>query len=168
MKNILLLLLFLSVSASAQTFIFEKDSTNPDQPNIIAIPNSRGFINDRAHLFTGEEIVKLKTYMQQSGMDSTAVSVLTIIELEPFDSLEELATEYANMWELGTNNQKGILMVVSKNLKQSRIQVGEAYESIFTPSVLASIDAVMIPEFIKGDYYTGVLKALEKINELIK
>ena len=58
--------------------------------------------------------------------------------------------------------------VVSKNLKQSRIQVGEAYESIFTPSVLASIDAVMIPEFIKGDYYTGVLKALEKINELIK
>lgn len=167
MKKILILLLILSCSVKAQTFVFEKDTANPDQPGLIAIPDSRGFINDRAHVFTAQEVHNLKAYMTNVHMDSTAITVLTINTLEPFDSLEQLATQYAEAWELGFEEKNGVLLVFSTNLKLSRIQVGDSYVNRFNSIALKEIDALMIPEFIKGDYYTGVLKALEKINELI-
>ena len=168
MRCILILLLLTGIECDAQTLVFEKDSSNAQLPAMYAIPVSRGFINDREHVFNADEVRKLTRYMSQCGMDSTAVSVLTFSELKPFKNLDELATGYANSWELGFKNKNGILITFSKTLKQSRVQVGEIYEPKFTPEVLKSIDQLMIPEFVKGDYFTGTLNALKKINKIIK
>lgn len=168
MKYVLMSLLLFAFACDAQTLVFEKDSSNTSMPTMYAIPVSKGFINDKDHVFTADEVKKLIQYMSQAGMDSNAVSVLTITEIKPFENLAQLATEYANSWELGFKNKNGILITFSKTLKQSRVQVGELYEAKFTPEVLKSIDQIMIPEFVKGDYYTGTLNALKKINSIIK
>lgn len=168
MKYVLMSLLLIAFACDGQTLVFEKDSSNTSMPTMYAIPVSKGFINDKDHVFTADEATKLKQYMSKAGMDSTAVSVLTITEIKPFENLAALATEYANSWELGFKNKNGILITFSKTLKQSRVQVGELYEPKFTPEVLKSIDQIMIPEFVKGDYYTGTLNALKKINSIIK
>jgi uncharacterized membrane protein YgcG len=167
MKYVLISLLLFAFACDGQTLVFEKDSSNTAMPTMYAIPVSHGYINDKEHVFSVEEASKLIKYMKQAGMDSTAVSVLTITEIKPFKNLEELATAYANSWELGLKNKNGILITFSKTLKQSRVQVGEIYETKFTAEVLKEIDQLMIPEFVKGDYYTGTLNALKKINTII-
>lgn len=169
MKTILIFL-FVTVSlySNGQTLVFDKDSLHKDKPSIMAIPDSRGFINDREHVYTPNEIKQLKSYMLSQKMDSTQITVLTITELDPFNSLEELATSYANLWQLGGKKKNGVMLIFSKKLKQSRVQVGESLESKFTDEALKSIDNVMIPEFVKGNYYSGTLKALQRINQLLK
>ena len=106
--------------------------------------------------------------MKLQKMDSSQVTVLTVNKLSPFNSLEDLATQYANLWKLGGDKKNGVMLIFSKELKKSRVQVGEALASKFTPEVLKSIDSVMIPEFVKGDYFTGTMNALKKINEQLK
>ncbi|MEO8151344.1 MAG: TPM domain-containing protein [Bacteroidia bacterium] len=163
-----LILLTCSIYVNAQVNIdFDKDSLS-DNPTLVAIPDSRGFVNDRARTFTAEEVKKLTAFMKSLKLDSTQVTVLTINTLKPFDSLEDLATQYANMWNLGREKKNGVMLIFSKELKKSRVQVGESLESKFTPDVLKSIDSLMVPEFVKGNYYGGTIKALTKINQQLK
>lgn len=170
--KISLLLFFLTVTLYVNGQVnleFDKeDSTDTLQPTLIAIPDSRGFINDRERIFSEVEFNKLITYMRTQKMDSTQITILTIPSLNPFNSLEDLATRYANMWNLGSEKKNGVMIVLSKELKKSRLQVGEGLKKKFTDEVRSRIDNVMIPEFIKGDYFSGVIKGLQKVNSVLK
>lgn len=106
MKYVLMSLLLFAFSCDAQTLVFEKDSSNTSMPTMYAIPVSKGFINDKDHVFNAEEVTKLKQYMSQAGMDSTAVSVLTISEIKPIQNLAALATEYATRGNWDLKNRK--------------------------------------------------------------
>ncbi len=169
MKTIFtLFLFFISLITQAQINIsFEKDSMSGQAP-LIAIPDSKGYINDRAHTFSAEEIKKLRAYMVSQKMDSTQITVLTISTIQPFDSLEQLANTYADVWELGKEKNNGVLIIFSAELKKSRIQVGDGIAARFTPEVLKTIDNAMIPEFVNKKYYEGTLKALQLISKQLK
>lgn len=167
--KLIFLLLFTSFSLAVNAQIkldFDKDSTS-GQPVLIAIPDSRGFVNDRAKTFTADETIKLIALMKSYKLDSTQVSILTVSSIDPFQSMEELANQYANTWKLGGVKKNGVLLVFSKELKKSRLQVGESLEAKFTPELLQSIDSIMIPEFVKGNYYLGTTKAIKKINQIL-
>lgn len=170
LKKTLLLVVFLSAAIYVNAQInlqFETDSTGSSASAIAVIPDSRGYVNDRERLFSEPQYKKLVNYMRSKKMDSTQVTILTIHSIKPFGSLEDLATSYANMWQLGSKKKNGVMIILSKELMQSRVHVGEGLEKKFTPSVLKSIDAAMVPEFVKGDYFAGVWKALQKIHHTL-
>ena len=63
---------------------------------------------------------------------------------------------------LAVNN--GLVIVVSKNLKQTAISTGFGTEKILTDLICKKvIDSVMIPEFKKDEFSTGIKKGLAEL-----
>ena len=68
------------------------------------------------------------------------------------------------------NKNNGILIAISMDLKRVRIQNGLGIEKIITNSETKQIiDEIFIPNFQKGEYFTGIqstiLELIKKLEE---
>ena len=79
--------------------------------------------------------------------------------------LDEYANETASKNKIGTKkNDNGVLLVVVKNDKKVRIEVGYGLEGALTDALSSSIIRnVMIPYFKEGDYYDGITAGIDDI-----
>jgi len=132
-------------------------------------PNSgnRAFVLDRSDFLTETQEValcdKLKAYF-----DSTSNQIAILLEpsLEGED-LFDYTHRVAREWGIGEKDKNnGILIYVATADRKVQIQVGYGLEGA-VPDVYAKrvIDKLMLPEFRKGDYYTGLDQAVNRIIE---
>lgn len=125
-------------------------------------------INDYAGLLNRSQVValgdKLRDYV---GETSTQIVIVTEESLEgddPFQYAQRLATK----WGIGgAGNDNGILLYVSKQDRQVRIQTGQGTEG-FLPDITAKriIENIIVPAFRSGNYYQGLDRATDAIMDL--
>jgi uncharacterized membrane protein YgcG len=162
---IFLILIFSTIATKAQLLLPGSDSLKNE---IVAIPVSKGYVNDREKVFTADEKKQIRELMIKYRFDSNTVSVLTIADIAPFNNIQELAIAYANGWELGWTNKNGVLFAFSKNQKKSTVQIGEALASKITNEQLNYLDKIMIQQFVNQNYAQGVLNALTELSQLLQ
>ncbi|WP_316896400.1 TPM domain-containing protein [Pseudodesulfovibrio indicus] len=88
--------------------------------------------------------------------DSTQVAVLTVPSLEG-DSIEDFSIRVAEAWKVGRKDfDNGVILLVSKQDRKIRIEVGYGLEGRLT-DVLSGriIDNVITPQFKAGDFDRG-------------
>ena len=109
----------------------------------------------------------LKDYLKQT---SNAIVVVTLESLtdpktEKEYTIEEAALAYFNTWGVGDKEKNnGVLLMVSRNPRKVRIQVGTGLETILTnESCQQIVDNNLVPNFKEGLFYAGIKEGIKAI-----
>ncbi|HQU99990.1 MAG: TPM domain-containing protein [Bacteroidia bacterium] len=156
-------LCILSTNVHAQLLLKSSDGKN----DMVAIPISKGYINDREKIFSETEKNQIRDLMIKFRFDSNTISILTVAEIDPFENIQALAVAYANGWELGWGNKNGVLFVFSKSKQKSTVQIGEALAKKISTDQLNYLDRLMIQQFVQNNYAQGVINALSELNQIL-
>jgi len=116
------------------------------------VPAYKGYVNDLAGMLAPQTAAKLEGVLaafEQS--DSTQVAVLTIPSLDG-DALEPFSIKVVEAWKIGRHGKdNGVLLLVVKNDRKIRIEVGRGLEGVLTDLLTGRIiDKVISPYFKAG------------------
>ncbi len=136
-------------------------------PGAIAqnVPVLGGRVNDDAGILSSNTVSELG-WKLKAFEDSTSnqVVVLTINSLEGAN-LEEYSVKVAQTWKLGQKGKyNGVLLLVVKDDRKVRIEVGYGLEGTLTDAICSTIiQREILPRFRKGDYNGGVKGGVDAI-----
>lgn len=134
------------------------------------IPPKRDYlVHDYADLLTRSEEVALGDKLAAFAREtSTQIVVLTEESLQGADAFQR-SIDIAQSWGIGGSEQKdnGILIYVAEQDRAIRIQTGYGTEG-FLPDAMAKrlIDNIITPAFKNSQYYEGLDRATDAIQEL--
>jgi uncharacterized protein len=122
------------------------------------VPFLSGRVNDYAGILSSNTISELDGKLK-AFEDSTSnqIAVLTINTLEGAD-LEEYSIKVAQIWKLGQKGKdNGVLLLVVKDDRKVRIEVGYGLEGTLTDALCSVIiQRGILPKFRNKDYDGGV------------
>jgi len=124
-----------------------------------------GFVNDYAGLMTGENRLALETKLVDFEKETgNEIAVVTINSLQG-DTIENFTVALFAKWGIGKKDKdNGILVLIAKDDRKMRIEVGYGLEGALTDAQSYwIIQNVMRPAFQAGDYDSGITEAVEKI-----
>ena len=136
---------------------------------LVAVPELKAHVTDLTQTLSTEQQsqldAKLMAFEQQKG---SQIAVLIVPTTEP-EAIEQYSIRVVDIWKLGRKKvDDGVLILVAKNDRKMRIEVGYGLEGAI-PDLYAKriIDEIMKPKFRQGDYYGGINDASDAIVKLI-
>lgn len=121
------------------------------------VPKLQGYVNDYAGMISPPVRDKLTEELKAfEQTDSTQIVVLTVPSLEG-EVLEDFSIKVAEAWKIGQRNKdNGAILLVAKQEKKIRIEVGRGLEGKLTDLMSGRIiDLVIKPRFKRGDFDGG-------------
>ncbi len=134
------------------------------------IPYLAGRVNDTAHLIPQDQRQRIEAQLAQfEKQTGDQVAVLTVDSLDG-EAIEDYANKVARTWALGQKGKdNGVLLLVSKNDRKMRIEVGYGLEPVLTDLQTSIIqNQVIIPYFKKGDFGGGIEAGVNAILSTIQ
>ena len=155
-----LLLLYLLFTAFFSTSIGFAQTSFPDHSNI--------YVNDYANLLDDKAKQRIQNHLeelfQQKLIQMTVVTISSVNDYASDSSLESFATQLFNYWGIGDRNRNdGVLILVARNDRKMRIELGFGYEKAWDAKMKRVIDNVFIPRFKKNNYQEGIEKGVEEV-----
>ena len=151
---------FLGIVVSTTLFVFA--FTAPNTPT--------GYVNDYANILSVNAKQSLEEELRIfTASSSNEIAVVTIPDLGG-DSVENYASKLFASWKIGNaKNDNGILLLISRDDRKLRIEVGYGLEGSL-PDITAKdiIDTKITPSFKQGDYDTGVIQGVKAIEEVTR
>jgi len=133
------------------------------------VPRLTGRVVDLTSTLTGSERAaleqKLAALEQRKG---SQVAVLMVKSTQP-EAIEEFSLRVAEAWQIGRGKtDDGVVVVVAKDDRRMRIEVGYGLEGA-VPDALAKriIAEQMTPHFRDGDYAGGLNAGIDALAKLI-
>jgi uncharacterized protein len=135
------------------------------------LPDRNQTVNDFGKFLSRNESdtlnEELQDYLKRS---SNAIVVVTLESLtdpktDKEFSIEEAAMAYFNSWGVGDKEKNnGVMLMISREPRRVRIQVGSGLENMLTNDVCQQIvDNNLVPDFEAGSFYTGIQEAVRAI-----
>ncbi len=134
------------------------------------IPYLAGRVNDTANLIPQDQRQRIEAQLAQfEKQTGDQVAVLTVDSLDG-EAIEDYANKVARTWALGQKGKdNGVLLLVSKNDRKMRIEVGYGLEPVLTDLQTSIIqNQVIIPYFKKGDFGGGIEAGVNAILSTIQ
>ncbi|MFZ2197347.1 MAG: TPM domain-containing protein, partial [Thermodesulfovibrionales bacterium] len=131
----------------------------------LEVPKLQGYVNDYAGMISGQARAVLEQELQAfEQSDSTQIVVLTIPSLEG-EALEEFSIKVAEQWKIGQQGKdNGIIVLVSKEDRKIRVEVGRGLEGQITDLMSGRIiDLVIMPKFKRGDFDGGLISGVHSL-----
>lgn len=131
----------------------------------LKFPPLTGRVVDNAGMLTSADnallIRSLEEFEKQS---SDQIVVATIPSLEG-ENLEDFANRLFRYWELGqAEENNGVLLLIAKNDRKIRIEVGYGLEGVLTDALSKTIiDQVIVPQFKRANFSTGIVEGVSSI-----
>lgn len=136
------------------------------QPVFPEPPN--GYVLDEANILNVDIINDLNNKLKGvEDTNSVEIAVVTIESLQDYD-IAEFSLELGREWGVGQKeSNNGLLFVIAPNERKVRIEVGYGLEGAI-PDIMAHqiIENIIIPEFKKNNYQTGIINGVEAISKL--
>ncbi len=134
------------------------------------VPPLRGRVNDLAELIqpsTQQQLEAALTQLEKS--DSTQIVVLTIPSLKG-EVLEEFSIRVVDQWQIGQKDvDNGVLLLVAKNDRKIRIEVGYGLEGKLTDLTAGRIIRdIMVPQFKMGQFDQGIINGVSAIVQVVR
>lgn len=134
------------------------------------IPQLTGRVNDYAamlSLSTKETLERQLAELESS--DSTQLVVLVIDSLHG-ESIDGYSMKVAEAWKIGQEQaDNGVLLLISKNDRKIRIEVGYGLEGKLTDLMSGRIiDSIITPAFKRGDFDQGVIDGVSSIIGVVR
>ncbi len=127
------------------------------------VPKLKGCVNDYADMLSSSAERQIEGVLRQlEQTDSTQIVVLTIPSLED-DALEDYSLRVVEEWKIGQKDlDNGVLLLISKNDRKLRIEVGYGMEGTLTDLISGRIIRNIIgPQFKAGNFDRGVMEGVQ-------
>ena len=131
-----------------------------------AAPSLERPIIDQTESLANEDIDRIAQLINvERQKKSFQIGVLMIPTLGSDDSLEEYSLKVARQWGVGDKKKSnGVLLLIAKNDRKMRIEVGNGMEGSLTDARASQIIRNTIaPKFRSGDYAGGVEAGVKRI-----
>jgi len=131
----------------------------------VAVPQLTGRVVDQTGTLSSSDIAgltqKLKDLETRKG---SQVAVLIVPTTQP-EAIEQFSIRVAEAWKIGRKKvDDGALLVIAKNDRKLRIEVGYGLEGSLTDvTARRIIDEVITPKFRSGDFAGGIDAGLDRI-----
>lgn len=129
-----------------------------------------GWISDFEKVFTDEQIKTLDSIISEHEVKSSnEIAIVTLaldsVAIKSVKDFEQFSLELCKQWGIGKKEKdNGVAIIIVKNLKRIRIEVGYGLETKLTNTeAKIIIDSIIIPEFKRSNYFDGTLKGLLEI-----
>ncbi|MFK7939599.1 MAG: YgcG family protein [Roseovarius sp.] len=126
------------------------------------------YVNDFGNLLTALEEreirADLKELRDKRGIEFTVVTIASMSRYQHVADIEPFATGLFNKWGVGNADRNdGVMMLVSRNDRKMRIEVGSGYGTSKNAPMKRIIDRTITPQFKEGDYAGGISDGVEAV-----
>jgi uncharacterized protein len=136
----------------------------------VAVPPLKSSITDLTGTLSPGEIAQLEQKLAAfEAKKGSQIAVLLVPTTQP-ETVEQYSIRVAEAWKLGRKGvDDGVLLVIAKQDRVSRIEVGYGLEGVLPDAVAKRIvDEIMIPEFRRGDFAGGIAAAIGRLMSVIE
>jgi len=130
-----------------------------------SVPFLSARVNDYAGILSSQTVFDLENELKEhETKTSNQVAVLTVGNLEGY-SIEEFSMKVVETWKLGQKEKdNGVLLLVSRDDRKLRIEVGDGLEGVLTDALSSQITRrEIVPRFKNGDYDGGITAGVKAI-----
>ena len=135
-----------------------------------AIPALTARVTDETATLTTEQRSALEQTLQAfEAKKGSQISVLIVPTTEP-ETIEQYSIRVVEQWKLGRKNvDDGVLLIIAKEDRTLRIEVGYGLEGALTDATSNRIiDETIVPRFRQGDFYGGIAAGVDSIMHVIE
>jgi uncharacterized protein len=135
----------------------------------VAVPPLVGRVVDQTGTLSGTEIASLnQTLRDFEARKGSQVAVLIVPTTDP-ETIEQYSIRVAEAWKIGRKKiDDGALLVIAKNDRHLRIEVGYGLEGALTDvTTKRIIDEDITPKFKSGDFAGGVSAGINRMIRVI-
>jgi uncharacterized protein len=135
----------------------------------VAIPQLTGRVVDQTGTLSSSDIAaltqKLRDFETRKG---SQIAVLIVPTTQP-ETIEQFSIRVAEAWKIGRKKvDDGAILVVAKNDRHLRIEVGYGLEGALTDITSRRIiDEVITPKFRDGDFAGGISAGVDRIIRIV-
>jgi uncharacterized protein len=131
----------------------------------VPVPPLGGRVTDRTATLTDEQKSALEQTLRSfEARKGSQVAVLIVPSTAP-ETIEQFALRVAEQWKPGRKNvDDGALLVVAKDDRTLRIEVGYGLEGALTDAACKRIiSEIIVPRFRQEDFYGGIAAGVDRI-----
>lgn len=136
----------------------------------VAVPPLKSPITDLTGTLSQGESARIEQKLAAfEAKKGSQIAVLLVPTTQP-ETIEQYSIRVAEAWKLGRKGvDDGVLLVIAKQDRVSRIEVGYGLEGVL-PDAMAKriVDEIMVPEFRQGDFATGINAGIERLMDVIE
>lgn len=135
----------------------------------VPVPALTARVTDQTSTFTAEQKATLEQTLQSfETKKGTQLAVLIIPSTAP-EPIEQYALRVAEQWKLGRKKtDDGAILVVAKNDRALRIEVGYGLEGALNDAVSKRIiSEIITPRFQQSDFYGGITAGIGQIIRVV-
>ena len=131
----------------------------------VAVPPLTGRVVDITGTLTADQAAALETELRDFETRKGSQIVVLILPTTAPESIEQFAIRVAEAWKIGrTKIDDGALLVVAKDDRKVRIEVGYGFEGALTDLTAGRIISdIIVPRFRAGDYAGGVVAGVDRM-----
>lgn len=118
----------------------------------------QGHVSDFANVLSSQNRMSLEAISFELRKKTGAqVAIVTVPSVQPY-SIEQYATQLFETWGLGQKGKdNGVLLLIARDDRQVRIEVGYGLEGVLTDAITRSIiERDILPAFRQGAYPQGI------------
>jgi uncharacterized protein len=131
----------------------------------VPVPPLEARVTDLTGTLTADQTAELeRTLAQFEAKKGSQIAVLILPTTHP-ETIEQYGIRVADAWKLGRKGiDDGALLLVAKNDREVRIEVGYGLEGVLTDATSNRIiDEIIVPRFKQGDFYGGIRTGVERM-----
>ena len=135
----------------------------------VAVPPLSGRVVDQTGTLSASDMSALtQTLKNLETRKGSQVAVLIVPTTAP-ETIEQYSIRVAEAWKIGRKKiDDGALLVVAKNDRKLRIEVGYGLEGALTDVTTSRIiDEIIVPKFRSGDFAGGISAGVDRIVAVI-
>ncbi len=140
------------------------------QADIVAVPALTTRVTDLTQTLSAEQTAALTQQLLTLEQAKGSQLAVLMVPSTGDESIEQYGIRVVDQWKLGRKGvDDGVLLLVAKNDKRVRIEVGRGLEGAL-PDITSVriIREFILPAFRQGDFAGGVQVGVEKISSVIQ
>ena len=136
---------------------------------LVAVPPLSGRVVDQTGTLTAADIASLTQALQDLETRKGSQVAVLIVPTTDGEAIEQYALRVAEAWKIGRKKiDDGALLVIAKNDRRLRIEVGYGLEGALTDATTKRIiDEDITPKFKAGDFGGGVAAGVDKMVRIV-
>ncbi|WP_415840416.1 TPM domain-containing protein [Roseateles saccharophilus] len=135
----------------------------------VPVPPLTGHVTDQTATLSAEQKATLEQSLTAfEARKGSQLAVLMVASTAP-EAIEPFALRVAEQWKLGRKRvDDGAILVVAKNDRALRIEVGYGLEGVLTDLTSKRIiSEVVVPRFKSQDFYGGITAGVDQIMRVV-
>ena len=136
---------------------------------LVAVPQLTGRVVDQTGTLSSGDIAQLTQTLADLQRRKGSQIVVLIVPTTDGEAMEQFSLRVAEAWKIGRKKiDDGALLVVAKNDRRLRIEVGYGLEGVLNDvTVKRIIDEIITPKFRSGDFAGGISAGVNRMIGLV-